>query len=112
MYIKRDLEQKITKYMGRDEILAIVGTRQCGKTTMVDHIMENYAKVCSLTFEDIDKKLLFEEDINSFIELYVRDYDYLFIDEVQYVKNSGKQLKYIYDTEDIKIIITGSSSTD
>ncbi|MCF7885624.1 MAG: ATP-binding protein [Candidatus Marinimicrobia bacterium] len=112
MYIKRDLEEKITKYMDRDEIIAIVGTRQCGKTTMVNHIMQNYDKVCSLTFEDVDKKLLFEEDINSFIELYVKDYDYLFIDEVQYVKNSGKQLKYIYDTEDIKIIITGSSSTD
>ncbi|MFP4548928.1 MAG: AAA family ATPase, partial [Fidelibacterota bacterium] len=34
------------------------------------------------------------------------------MDEVQYAKNGGKHLKYIYDTQKIKIIISGSSSTD
>jgi hypothetical protein len=112
MYVNRELENKINKYMNSKEIIAVIGTRQCGKTTMVNHILKDYDNVNYITFEDIDNKLLFEEDIKSFIELHVKDYDYLFIDEVQYAKKSGKQLKYIYDTQDIKMVISGSSSTD
>jgi len=112
MYVNRDLEEKINKYMDREEIIAVTGTRQCGKTTMISHILKKYENVNSITFEDVNKKLMFEDDIDSFIDLYVKEYDYLFIDEVQYAENSGKQLKYIYDTQNIKIIISGSSSTD
>ncbi|HMA76468.1 MAG TPA: ATP-binding protein, partial [Candidatus Krumholzibacteriaceae bacterium] len=112
MYVKRELEDKINNYMDRKEIIAVIGTRQCGKTTMVSRILEKYSNVNFITFEDVEKKLLFEEDIDSFIALHVRDFDYLFIDEVQYAENSGKQLKYIFDTEKIKMIISGSSSTD
>ncbi|MEA3295527.1 MAG: ATP-binding protein [Patescibacteria group bacterium] len=98
--------------MDNKEIIAVIGARQCGKTTMINHILKQYKNVKSITFENINTKLLFEEDIESFIELYVDGYNYLFIDEVQYAKNSGKILKYIFDTQDIKIIISGSSSTD
>ena len=98
--------------MDNREILAIVGPRQSGKTTMITRILENVKNVNSLTFENIKHKQLFEEDIDSFIELHVKGYDFLFIDEVQYVENSGQLLKYIYDTQKIKIIISGSSSTD
>jgi len=112
MYVKRKLEKQINKYLDRKEIIAITGTRQCGKTTMINHILKDYKKVNSITLEDIDDKTLFENDIKSFVELHVKGYDYLFIDEVQYANNSGKQLKYIFDTQDIKIIISGSSSTE
>ena len=112
MYVNRDLEQKIIKYMDRPEIIAVTGARQCGKTTMVNHLLQYYENVKTVTLEDINIKLLFEEDIDSFIELYVKGFDYLFIDEVQYAEKSGKQLKYIYDTQNIKIIVSGSSSTD
>lgn len=44
--------------------------------------------------------------------MYVKGYDFLFIDEVQYAKESGKKLKYIYDHFPIKIIISGSSSSE
>ncbi|MBS3742100.1 MAG: AAA family ATPase, partial [Candidatus Cloacimonetes bacterium] len=109
MYIKRNLEKTIERYINKPEIIAVIGTRQCGKTTMISHMLEQYKNVNIITLEDVDNKILFEEDIKSFINLYVKGYDYLFIDEVQYAKNSGKQLKYIYDTEKIKIIISGSS---
>ena len=112
MYINRGLENRIIEYMDSKEIIAVIGTRQCGKTTLVNHILEDYDNVNSITFEDVDTRLLFEEDIKSFVELHIKGYDYLFIDEVQYAQNSGKQLKYIYDTRDIKMLISGSSSTD
>ncbi len=112
VYVPRTLENKIKKYLKTREIIAITGTRQCGKTTLLKHIIKNLKKVKSITFEDTKILKIFRDDIDRFIELYVKGYDYLFIDEVQYAKNSGQKLKFIYDTQKIKILITGSSSAD
>lgn len=112
LYVERDLEYDINKYLHRKEIIAVVGTRQCGKTTLLKKTISKLRNVNSITFEDIKTLELFKTDINSFIELHVKGYDFLFIDEVQYAPDSGKNLKYIYDTQKIKILLTGSSSAE
>ena len=112
VYIIRDLEGQIRKYMRVKEIIAVVGPRQCGKTTMLNNLLKNLKKVNNISFDNVKQLKLFEEDIDSFIELHVKGYNYLFIDEVQYSKDSGKKLKYIYDSQRIKIIISGSSAAD
>jgi len=112
MYIERELEGEINKYLTKKEIIAIIGPRQCGKTTLMKHIFKKLKKAIFIDFEDREKLELFAEDIDSFIELYVKGYDYLFIDEFQYAKNGGKNLKYIYDNNKTKIIISGSSATE
>ncbi len=112
MYYKRELEKKIEQYMKTPEIIAIFGPRQVGKTTL---LKEFYARVDNpifLTFEDIELKILFEEDIKSFIVLYIDPYEHIFIDEFQYAKMGGKHLKYIHDTTDKKIFISGSSAME
>jgi len=109
MYIKRFLEEKVKKYLSKKEIIAIVGPRQSGKTTMLKNIFKDLKNAVFLDFEDRETLELFNEDIKSFIELYVKKYDYLFIDEFQYAKEGGKNLKYIYDNFKTKIIISGSS---
>lgn len=111
MYIIRELEHEIEKYLDKKEIIAIVGARQTGKTTLAEHILKKRRNVKKITFDDIKTKKLFEEDIDSFIKLHVKGYDYLFIDEIQYSQNSGQKLKYIYDTQNIKMIISGSSNS-
>lgn len=112
MYIERFLENKILKYLNRKEIIAVIGARQCGKTTMLRHVFETLKNALFIDFEDREKLELFTEDIDSFIELYVKNYNYLFIDEFQYAREGGKQLKYIYDNNNTKIIISGSSATE
>ncbi|MFT4310627.1 MAG: ATP-binding protein [Candidatus Woesearchaeota archaeon] len=112
MYIKRDIEETINSVIKDKEIIAILGPRQCGKSTLAKHILEKKHSVNKITFDDVKTKILFETDIDSFIELHVKPYKYLFIDEVQYAKKGGEKLKYIYDTQNIKIIITGSSATE
>ena len=112
MYIKRDIHDKIESVLDDKEIIAIIGPRQCGKSTLANQLLEQKTKVHKITFDDVKTKTLFETDIDSFIELHVKPYDYLFIDEVQYVKKGGEKLKYIYDTQKTKILITGSSATE
>ncbi|MBI2142155.1 ATP-binding protein [Candidatus Woesearchaeota archaeon] len=112
MYIKRFLEGAIDKYLGKREILAIIGPRQSGKTTILRHYYENCKNAVFLDFEDRQTLELFDEDIDSFIELYVKKRDYVFIDEFQYAKEGGKNLKRIYDNCKAKIIISGSSSSE
>ena len=112
IYIPRELEQKIRKYLNKREIVAVVGPRQCGKTTLIKHIFKDLSKAIFLDFEDRKVLALFDNDIESFVELYVKNYDYLFIDEFQYSKEGGTRLKYIFDNNKIKIIISGSSVSE
>jgi len=112
VYVKRDLEEKILKYLKRKEIIAIVGPRQCGKTTLMKHIYKSLKNTRFISFEDRDVLEMFVDDIKSFIQQYAEDVDYLFIDEFHYAKEGGKQLKYFYDHFNTKIIISGSSATE
>jgi hypothetical protein len=112
MYIERKLEEKILKYLDKPEIIAILGPRQCGKTTMLKKIFSDLKNANFISFEDRDALNLFNHDIGNFVELYAKNYKYLFIDEFQYAKSGGKKLKYIFDTQKTKIIISGSSAID
>ncbi len=113
MYIKRDLEEKIRNYLKAREIITILGPRQAGKTTLMKHIYNTLGgKKVFLDFEDPDIVQLFDEDIKAFAKLYVKDKDFVFIDEFQYSLKGGKNLKFLYDTYNTKLIVSGSSSAD
>jgi len=116
VYVVRDLEIELEKYLNAPEMLAVLGPRQCGKTTMLENMLAKQKslgkKINQITFDDVKLKQMFEKDTDSFIELHVKGFDIIFIDEVHYSKQSGKVLKYIYDKTKAKIIITGSSATE
>jgi len=113
-YIPRILENRIDDYVKSPEIIAIIGPRQCGKTTLLHHIATKlkFTKTGIIDFEDRDELNLFMHDIKAFANLHVQGQNFLFIDEFQYATGGGKNLKYIYDHFPVKIFITGSSSTE
>ncbi len=112
-YVSRKLEKKILKYLKTPEIIAIVGPRQGGKTTLMKHIFKGLKKAVFLAFDDKKILNLFSQNTDEFIELYIKPNKYIFLDEFHYAKKGGKILKYIIDTtDDKKIIISGSSSAE
>lgn len=120
--IERDIEKDILKWLHSKEIIAIRGPRQSGKTTLLQKIMANLKKRISekrihfASFEDDFEKDKFEKDPREYFDFFIgedREKHYFFLDEVQYAKTAGKLLKLIYDSkENVKIIITGSSTLD
>ena len=115
MYIHRELEKEIQPFLKRREALAIVGPRQAGKTTFLTHLVKYFEskrkRVRFFTFENRTDVELFEKDIHDFKQL-IEPYDCVIIDEFQYAKEGGQNLKYLYDTTNIKFIISGSSSLE
>lgn len=112
-YVERNLESELWNYMDSPEILAVVGPRQAGKTTLFQKISGELDNSNFVSFEDRDVLRVFEEDEKEFAETHLEDYDYLLIDEFQYAEEGGKKLKYLYDNySDKKILITGSSAAE
>ncbi|MBA1342826.1 MAG: hypothetical protein C5S52_04430 [ANME-2 cluster archaeon] len=110
-YIKRDLEQTVRENLDMPEMIAILGPRQSGKTTLMQEIFGTLENALFISFEDRKILELFVEDEKTFAEIYVKNNRYLFIDEFQYAKEGGKKLKYIYDHyPGTKILISGSSA--
>lgn len=119
---KRDLFDTISKYMKYKQILAVVGLRRVGKTILLKQILEilskkaNSQNLCYISFDDRDfqKYEVAEDLINYFFEFSNKKTKrYLFLDEIQKVKNWPDLLKTYYDIEkNLKIVISGSSSLE
>lgn len=112
MEIERRYQEILEKELEFKEISVVVGSRQVGKTTLLNNTHLSKKKSKYITFDSISILKTFENNIETFKEQYVDPYDILFIDEIQYSKLSGKHLKYLYDTTGKKFIISGSSTPE
>jgi predicted AAA+ superfamily ATPase len=73
IYIPRSLEGKLTKLASVPKVIVIIGARQVGKTTLMNHLYEGLpGPKAFLDFEDPELVALFEEDIEAFAQLYVK----------------------------------------
>lgn len=111
LYIHRDLEDPITQGTFRNRAELIIGPRQVGKSTMLDHLVQNQ-RFIKLTGED-ENDLSILADPKSFLSL-TQQFPYVIIDEAQYVPNIGRVIKRMVDnnTSDSRIFVTGSSALD
>ena len=113
LYLERDIEVKLNKYIKTKEILAVIGPRQVGKSTILNKLYETLEKKSVfLNFEDKAILNIFQDYIEAFKKIYVNPNEVVFIDEVQYAKEAGQKLKYLYDTTGKKFIVSGSSSLE
>ncbi|MBU2579447.1 ATP-binding protein [Patescibacteria group bacterium] len=114
-------ETDLTKYLNlkTPKIITITGFRRVGKTYLIFDLIEELLKthhkeeVVYINFEDeripSDIKVL-TQLIPTINETYNHTTKYLFLDEIQNIPNWSQWVRRIYDQENIKIFITGSSS--
>lgn len=110
-YIHRELEAPILRGTLRNRAELILGPRQVGKSTMLDHLVQNQ-RFIKLTGEDEDD-LSILADPKTFLTL-TQQFSNVIIDEAQFVPNIGRVIKRLVDnnTTDSRIFVTGSSALD
>lgn len=111
--IQRTISKYILNDFSRRKVIVLMGARQVGKTTLL-HSLEN-AKNHSLHLncDNYDDAAILEDKTSTELQNLLKDYDMVFIDEAQRVKDIGLTLKKIGDLSlDTQVIVTGSSSFD
>ena len=119
MTIIRDITLQAKKYLEDPEILIFIGSRQAGKTTILkqlqDLLRKSNKETNFLNLEDPDYLTLLNESPKNLFKIFPLDLNkknFIFIDEIQYLKNPSNFLKYFYDeyAGRLKILASGSSA--
>lgn len=119
MYKKRKLLDILVKYSDTREAIVVTGFRRVGKTVLLRHIYEQIAtkNKIFLDMESPVNQRAFDSDnfdnIKAFLGRLGIDFNkraYVFLDEIQSVRNLPSVVKYLYDHNKIKFYLTGSSS--
>ncbi len=103
--IPRHIKSKILKYSQEYPILALVGPRQSGKTTLVKNLFPKYKYI---SLENLDYRTRASKDPRGFLSDFG---PYLILDEVQRVPELFAYLQELVDTnqDPAQYILTGSS---
>lgn len=122
MRLKREMYlEQIRPYYDSDIIKVITGVRRCGKSMLLDEIKDELLgqgiasdKIIYLNLEDMDYEYIVNaSDLNKEIKSRISDNGkyYIFLDEVQHVKDFEKALASFRATLEVSLFVTGSNST-
>jgi uncharacterized protein len=120
MFIERQIHKKIRNFLKERQIIVITGMRRVGKTTLVKELLkeiESQNKVY-IDLQQVENREMFSDKNFDNILLQLKNKNgldlnqkmYIAIDEIQLVPELPGIIKYLYDHNDIKFIVTGSSS--
>jgi len=114
MQIPRIVEQQITKYIGKQKVILLYGSRRTGKSTIIESIARNRGKdTLLLQGEDMDTAALLQKRTTENYKRLTNGKKVIIIDEAQTIPGIGKILKLMIDSiKGITVIATGSSSFD
>ena len=112
MYINRSLFPIINSKLFKGKAIIIMGARQVGKSTLMNHVAENInLQTLHLNCDDPDIRNLLRDINNVNLRLLVGTNKLIVIDEAQRVENIGLVIKRIVDDyKDIQVLVSGSSS--
>jgi hypothetical protein len=117
-------ERKLKLPLKTKKVIAVVGIRRSGKTYLlfqtIKELMANKVPMDRIIYINFEDDRLFpvklqgmDHILNAYYELYPENITapkYIFLDEIQHINNWEKYVRRIFDTENITIYITGSSS--
>lgn len=106
MYLKRHMESIVLDCTKQFPVILVTGPRQVGKTTMLQHVCENYEYI---TFDDPIILTEAIEETNLFLK---NNEPPLLIDEVQYAPQIFRYIKMHVDKNKTKgaFVLTGSQA--
>lgn len=122
MYVKREQYlSKIRRFYDSNLIKVITGIRRCGKSVILEQIKEEVIEsrlakkdhVISINFEDLRfEKYTTAEKLNKAILKDIKDDGkyFIFLDEIQHVRNFEKVLASLKAMQNVSIFVTGSNS--
>ncbi|UCE37551.1 MAG: ATP-binding protein [Thermoplasmata archaeon] len=120
MDYKRHLFSSVVKNVKKRHILSITGLRRTGKTTImyqvIDNLLKEETKAQNIVYFSFDEMVEGLDDvIDTYREIHAinlrKERIYLFMDEVQKLKDWENQIKKYYDLyPKLKFVISGSES--
>ena len=119
--LKREIYlKKIREFYDSDLIKILVGIRRCGKSVILEQIMEELREkkveedhIIYVNFEFIEFEDLTDyKQLNKYVKEKIKDNKlyYLFFDEIQNVQNFEKVINSLRASKQVSIFITGSNS--
>jgi len=110
--VKRQLTSLILTKLSDTKAIIILGPRQAGKSTLLEHIEKNLKKpVTWWNGDESDIRILLEKPTSTQIKTLIGIAKTLIIDEAQRIENIGLCIKLINDNlKGVKVIATGSSA--
>ena len=122
MFIKRTKYLDLIRgFYDSSLIKVLTGIRRCGKSVLLSQIKEEIKEtynidedhIISINFEDVSfTNLRNYIKLNNFIIKKIKDKNkyYIFLDEIQNVRNFEKTLASLKATQNVSIFVTGSNS--
>ena len=120
IYKREEYLKKIRGFYDDDMIKVISGIRRCGKSfflkTIIQELIEKGVHEKDIIYIQLDKKgykhIKTPEQLEEIIDEQIKDNDfkYLFVDEIQNVKNFEPLINSYREEENMSIFITGSNS--
>ncbi len=107
MFYSRDIEDTLKRY-SKFPVIAILGPRQSGKTTLAKHVFKDYAYI---NLDDLELRRMITEDTKGFLRKYDNQYG-IIIDEFQNYPDLLSYIKVIVDQTDRPgyFVLTGSQN--
>ena len=119
--LKREIYlEKIRDFYDSDLIKILVGIRRCGKSVILQQIIDELKEkkvdddhIIYVNFEFIEFENLTDyKELNKYVKEKIKDDKlyYLFFDEIQNVENFEKVINSLRASQKVSIFITGSNS--
>lgn len=112
--IGRLINQSVAADFFQGKVIAVLGPRQVGKTTLLSQLSIPSTETLWLNCDNIDDSQVLEGQTTTGLQQLVGNKRYVVIDEAQRVKNIGLTLKMMADTfrDRVQVVVTGSSSLE
>ena len=120
MIERKEYLQKLLDFKDKHLIKAITGIRRCGKSTLLrqfqEYLSENgvdNTQIISLNFEDYENEFLYDlNTLHSYIleNAQKEKTTYVFLDEIQKVKDFQKVVDSLFLRDNLDLYITGSNT--